>query len=234
MYDLINCSRSNEPFAASPCGGLCLHVHGLAFETSIWLLAGSTRYIPSAAPQAGPRPPGCGLAAGPLRASPGPASHWAPSLFVGGHAASAWSGRLRTPGRVSPRLGGVSLGLGRGPSWPWARLPAPGLCRPRLAGTHPRFLLVHTFGAPAPPRVKPWHAPRYCQAAYCDSDKGVRPVGHSQRASPGTAAPVERHLQVMRRPPLASRPGPVSMRRRTGTRIRMPHGRPPLIYIFIS
>ena len=43
--------------------------------------------------------------------------------------------------------------------------------------------------APAAPRVKPWRAPRYCQAAYCDSDKGVRPIGHSQRASPGMAAP---------------------------------------------
>ena len=43
----------------------------------------------------------------------------------------------------------------------------------------------------APPGVKPWRAPRYCQAAYCDSDKGVRPVAHSQLASPGTAAPPE-------------------------------------------
>ena len=108
-----------------------------------------------------------------------------------------------------------------------ARSPAPGLRRPRLVRPRPRLLLVHTFGAPAPPRVKPWCAPRYCQAAYCDSDEGVRPVGHSQRASPGTAAPTERHLQVTRRPPLASRPGPVSTRRRTGARIRTPHGQPP-------
>ena len=124
------------------------------------------------------------------------------------------------------RLGGARLGPGWGPSCPCgvapsgARSPAPGLRRPRL-------LLVHTFGAPAPPCVKPWHAPRYCQAAYCDSDEGMRPVGHSQRASPGTAADAERHLQVTRRPPLASRPGPVSTRRRTGARIRMPHSRPP-------
>ena len=41
------------------------------------------------------------------------------------------------------------------------------------------------------------------------------------------AAPAERHLQVTRRPPLASRPRPVSTRRRTGARIRTPHGRPP-------
>ena len=141
--------------------------------------------------------------------------------------------RLQTPGRVSPRLRGARLGPGWGPSCPCgvapsgARSPAPGLRRPRLAGPCPRLLLVHTFGAPAPRCVKPWRAPRYCQAAYCDSDEGVRPVGHSQRASPGTAAPAERHLQVTRRPPLASRPGPVSTRRRTGDRIRTPHGRPP-------
>ena len=147
--------------------------------------------------------------------------------------ASARSRRLQTPGRVSPRLGGARLRPGWGPSCPCgvapsgARSPAPGLRRPRLARPRPRLLLVHTFGAPAPPRVKPWRAPRYCQAAYCDSDEGVRPVGHSQRASPGTAAPTERHLQVTRRPPLASRPGPVSTRRRTGARIRTPHGRPP-------
>ena len=147
--------------------------------------------------------------------------------------ASVQSRRLQTPGRVSPHLGGACLGPGWGPSFPCgvapsgARSPAPGLRRPRLAGPRPRLLLVHTFGAPAPPRVKPWRAPRYCQAAYCDSDEGVRPVGHSQRASPGTAASAERHLQVTRRPPLASHPGPVSTRRRTGARIRMPHGRPP-------
>ena len=126
--------------------------------------------------------------------------------------ASARSRRLQTPGRVSPRLGGARLRPGWGPSCPCGvtpsgtRSPAPGLRRPR---------------------VKPWRAPRYCQAAYCDSDEGVRPVGHSQRASPGTAAPTERHLQVTWRPPLASRSGPVSTRRRTGARIRTPHGRPP-------
>ena len=147
--------------------------------------------------------------------------------------ASARSRRLQTPGRVSPRLGGARLRPGWGPSCPCgvapsgARSPAPGLRRPRLARPRPRLLLVNTFGVPAPPRVKVWRAPRYCQAAYCDSDEGVRPVGHSQRASPGTAAPTERHLQVTRRPPLASRPGPVSTRRRTGARIRTPHGRPP-------
>ena len=128
-----------------------------------------------------------------------------------GPSASAWSRRLQMPGRVSTRLGGARLGPGWGPSCPCgvapsgARSPAPGLRRPRLAGPRPSLLLVHTFGAPVPPCVKPWRAPRYCQAAYCDSDEGVRPVGHSQRASPGTAAPSERHLQVMRWPPLASR-----------------------------
>ena len=140
MYDLINCSRSNEPFAASPCGGLCLHVHGLAFETSIRLLAGSTRYVPSATCTRGAPPArvraGCGAPTR-ARAPPGPASRRAPSRFVGGHAASAWFRRLRTPGRVSLRLGGAHLGPGWGPSCPCgvassgARSPAPGLRRPR-------------------------------------------------------------------------------------------------------
>ena len=35
----------NEPFAASPLFGSCLDMHGLIFETSIWPLAGSTRYL---------------------------------------------------------------------------------------------------------------------------------------------------------------------------------------------
>ena len=153
-----------------------------------------------------------------------PASPPAPSRFVGGHAALARSGWLQTPGRISPRLGEAPQA---GPPRAHARSAAPGLRHPCLARPRPRFLLVHTFGAPAPPRVKPWRAPQYCQAAYCDSDEGMRPVGHSQRASPGTAAPAERHLQVTRRPPLASRPGPVSTRRRTGARIRTPHGRLP-------
>ena len=76
--------------------------------------------------------------------------------------ASARSRWLQTPGRVSPRLGGACLRPGWGPSCPCgvapsgARSPAPSLRRPRLAGPRPRLLLVHTFGAPAPPRVKPW------------------------------------------------------------------------------
>ena len=35
----------NEPFAVSPYKGLYLDMHGLIFETSIWLLAGSTRWM---------------------------------------------------------------------------------------------------------------------------------------------------------------------------------------------
>ena len=176
-------------------------------------------------PQAGP---GAEL---PMRG--GPHGRSLASPWPAPPSASAQSRRLQTPGRVSPRLGGACLRPARGPSCPCgvapagARSPAPGLRRPRLARPRPRLLLVHTFDAPAPPRVKPWRAPWYCQAAYCDSDEGVRPVGHSQRASPGTAAPTERHLQVTRRPPLASRPGPVSTRRRTGARIRTPHRQPP-------
>ena len=98
----------------------------------------------------------------------------------------AW--RLAAPQRSAPRAGlGAELAMRGGPLG--RSLASPGLRRPRLARPHPRLLLVHTFGAPAPPRVKPWRAPRYCQAAYCDSDECVQPVGHSQRASPGTAAP---------------------------------------------
>ena len=50
---VIHVSRSNwvyynwynEPFAASPKISLNSDMHGLIFETSIWLLAGSTRYL---------------------------------------------------------------------------------------------------------------------------------------------------------------------------------------------
>ena len=71
------------------------------------------------------------------RAPQGPASRRAPSRFVGRHAASARSRRLRMPGRVSPRLGGAFLRPARGPSCPCgvapagARSPAPGLRRPQ-------------------------------------------------------------------------------------------------------
>ena len=94
------------------------------------------RTIGGARAPADPRTPGCG----PQRAlarPPGPASRRAPSRFVGGHAASARSRQLRTPGRVSPRLGGACLRPGRGPSCPCgvapagARSPAPGLRRPQ-------------------------------------------------------------------------------------------------------
>ena len=65
----------------------------------------------------GPARQGCG----PQRAlarPQGPASRRAPSCFVGGHAASARSRRLRTPGRVSPRLGGARLRPGSGAELP--------------------------------------------------------------------------------------------------------------------
>ena len=42
--NLINYSWFNEPFAVSLYQSLYLDMHGLIFETSIWLLAGSTRY----------------------------------------------------------------------------------------------------------------------------------------------------------------------------------------------
>ena len=45
VYDLINCSWFNEPFAVSLYQSVYLGMHGLIFETSIWLLAGSTRYF---------------------------------------------------------------------------------------------------------------------------------------------------------------------------------------------
>ena len=42
-HNRINYNCFNEPFAASLCKYLCWDMHGLIFETSIWLLAGSTR-----------------------------------------------------------------------------------------------------------------------------------------------------------------------------------------------
>ena len=41
----INYNCFNEPFAVSPCKDLYWDMHGLIFETSIWLLAGSTRFL---------------------------------------------------------------------------------------------------------------------------------------------------------------------------------------------
>ena len=40
----VNYNCFNEPFAVSPCEDLYWDMHGLIFETSIWLLAGSTRF----------------------------------------------------------------------------------------------------------------------------------------------------------------------------------------------
>lgn len=41
----INYNCFNEPFAVSPYRSLYWDMHGLIFETSIWLLAGSTRFM---------------------------------------------------------------------------------------------------------------------------------------------------------------------------------------------
>jgi hypothetical protein len=41
----INCNCFNEPFAVLPYRSLYWDMHGLIFETSIWLLAGSTRLV---------------------------------------------------------------------------------------------------------------------------------------------------------------------------------------------
>ena len=41
----INYNCFNEPFAVSPYRNLYWDMHGLIFETSIWLLAGSTRLV---------------------------------------------------------------------------------------------------------------------------------------------------------------------------------------------
>ena len=41
----INDNCFNEPFAVSPFKSLYWDMHGLIFETSIWLLAGSTRLV---------------------------------------------------------------------------------------------------------------------------------------------------------------------------------------------
>ena len=40
----VHCNCFNEPFAVSQNKRLYWDMHGLIFETSIWLLAGSTRY----------------------------------------------------------------------------------------------------------------------------------------------------------------------------------------------
>jgi len=44
MYQ-INYNCFNEPFAVLLCSYLYLDMHGLIFETSIWLLAESTRLL---------------------------------------------------------------------------------------------------------------------------------------------------------------------------------------------
>ena len=54
----INYNCFNEPFAVSTCKDLYWDMHGLIFETSIWLLAGSTRFLSAFArgrPKATPR-----------------------------------------------------------------------------------------------------------------------------------------------------------------------------------
>ena len=200
------------------------------------------------------------------RAPQGPASRRAPSRFVGRHAASARSRRLRMPGRVSPRLRGASLRPARGPSCPCgvapagarspaptcaalslgpvqaasdarARLPAPRRSAPQaglgaelpMRGGPLGRSLASPRPAPSSPgqTASPPPSGSHVRSAGASTRQAVaRPsvlsgcvlrlgrrratVGHSQRASPGTAAPTERHLQVTRRPPLASRPGPVS------------------------
>lgn len=46
-YYQINYNWFNEPFAVSPYKDLYLDMHGLIFETSVWLLAESTRLLSS-------------------------------------------------------------------------------------------------------------------------------------------------------------------------------------------
>ena len=41
----VNYNCFNEPFAVSPYRSLYWDMHGLIFETTIWLLAGSTRFV---------------------------------------------------------------------------------------------------------------------------------------------------------------------------------------------
>ena len=126
---------------------------------------------------------------------------------------------------------------GRGPSGPGgvapagARSPTPGLRRPRLAGPRPRLLL-------SPSRSRSERRRRHASSRGAPLGT-VRPrtVTRTKACDPSAAAsalplgrppPREKHLPVTRRPTLASRPGPVSTRRRTGARIRTPlAGRPP-------
>ena len=44
-YNQVDYNWYNEPFAVSLYNCLYLDMHGLIFETSVWLLAGSTRLI---------------------------------------------------------------------------------------------------------------------------------------------------------------------------------------------
>ena len=143
------------------------------------------RTVGGAGAPAAPRPGGPD---GSARAPRGPASRRALSSFVGGRAAPARSGRLRTPGRVSPRLGGARLGPGRGPSGPGGvapagtRSPTPGLRRPRLAGPRPRLLL-------SPSRSRSERRRRH--ASSCGAPLGtVRPrtVTRTKACDPSAAA----------------------------------------------
>ena len=163
---------------------------------------------------------------------PSPASRQAPSRFVGGHAASAWSRRLRTPGHVSPRLGGARLGPGRGPSCPCgvapsgARSPAPAcaiLAWPDrvpasfwFTRSERRRLHASSRGAPLGTATKGVlrlgrrRATRRPQPARFPWD------GHPRGKTPPGYAAATAHA-----------PDHVSTRRHTGARIRTPHSWPP-------
>ena len=97
---------------------------------------------------------------------PGPASRRAPSRFVGGHAASARSRRLRMHGRVSPHLGGARLG-------PGAELPMRGGPRGRSLAS-PR---------PAPPSAS-------ARSRRLQTPKHVSPRLGGARLGPGAEVPM--------------------------------------------
>ena len=169
------------------------------------------------------------------RAPPGLASRRAPWRFVGGHAASARIGGFRCPG-VSPHASeerasgraGAELPMWGGPLGHWLASPRPAPSSPgQTASPPPSGSHVRSAGASMRQAVA-----RPSVLSGCVLRLGRRRATRRPQPArfPWDGCPcgkIERHLQVTQRPPLASRPGPVSTQRRTGARIRTPHGRPP-------
>ena len=131
-------------------------------------------------------------------------------------ASDAWT-RLPAPWGSAPRAGPPRARTRRPPAyailaWP-DRVPA------SFWFTHSERRRLHASSRSTPLGTVRLRTATRTKACDPSATASVLPLGRPP--------PTERHLQVMRRPPLASRPGPVSTRRRTGARIRTPHDRPP-------